>query len=98
MSDALTICRGLRRALRDRKYFLLDVVASGEKYDSDLAAHEINGVSSELKATENFLDQETFRYRDLLTAGWGNPHCVERPDGYMPPSSICPQASGASQP
>lgn len=98
MSDALTICHGLRRALRDRKDFLLDVVANGDKHDSDLAISDVSGTSSELDATESFLGRETIRFRDLLIEGWGNPHCVERPDGYMPPSSICPKFPNNSRP
>ena len=97
ISDALTICRGLRRALRDRKDFLLDVMTGGSSYDSDLASREIDGVSFDLEATERYFREEAARYRGLLMTGWGDPHCVERPDGYMPPSSICPKASSSSQ-
>lgn len=91
MSDALTVCRGQRRAIRERKDFLLEVMTDGSNYDSDLAARQINGVSSELEAMEKYFSEEAARYRELLIAGWGNPHCTERPDGYMPPSSVCPK-------
>ena len=91
MNNALTVCRGLRRALRDQTDFLVQVTQTGTKYDGDLAAGQLVGVSSELEATEQYFTTETPRYRELLTVGWGNPHCAERPDGFMPPSSICPK-------
>ena len=97
MNDALTVCRGLRQALRDQNDFLVRVAQTGTKHDADLAAAQLENVSSELEATEQYFATETPRYRDLLTTGWGNPHCVEQADGYMPASSICPAGSGASR-
>lgn len=97
MNNALTVCRGLRRALRDQKAFLAGVVQNGSKYDHDLAAEQIVGVSSELEATKRYFATETSQYRDLLAVGWGNPHCAERPDGFMPASSICPPGTEASR-
>jgi len=97
MENALTVCRGLRQALRDEEDFLVAVTQHGTKYDGDLAAGQLRGVSSELEATEQYFATETPRYRELLTAGWGNPHCAERPDGFMPASSICPKGAGGSQ-
>lgn len=98
MRDALRICQGLRRALHNREGFLLDVVATGGKHDSDLAIPDMSGTASELKGIESFLDRETMRFRDLLAEGWGNPHCIERADGYLPPSSICPKSPDEIRP
>lgn len=92
LSDALTICRGLRRAVRDRKDFLVEIMTEGTSYDSDLASRQIDGASYEVDAIEKYFTDEGQRYRALLMTGWGNPHCVERPDGYMPPSSLCQNA------
>ena len=97
MENALMVCRGLRRALRDQEDFLVSVVQSGATHDAALAAGQLEGVSSELEATEQYYATETPRYRELLTVGWGNPHCVEHPDGFMPPSSVCPKGTEASQ-
>lgn len=90
MNNALTVCRALRRALRDQEDFLVGVAQNGTRYDGDLAAGQLVGVWYELQATEQYFATEAPRYRQLLTVGWGNPHCAERPDGYMPASSICP--------
>jgi len=98
MSNALTVCRGLRRALRDQEDFLVGIAQAGNKHDGDLAADQVIGVSSELGATEQFFATETLRYRKLLTEGWGDPHCLERPDGYMPASSLCPKGMATSHP
>ena len=95
--NALTVCRGLRRALRDQEDFLVSVAQSGSRHDGDLAAGQLGGVLSELQAIEQFFATETPRYRELLTVGWGNPHCAEHPDGFMPASSICPKGTGVSQ-
>lgn len=89
MQNALNVCRGLRRALRDQEDFLVRVAQSGSPHDGALAAGQIETISSELEATEQYFATEAPRYRELLTVGWGNPHCVERPDGFMPPSSMC---------
>lgn len=97
MNNALKVCRGLRRALRNQKDFLTGVAQNGSKYDHDLAAGQLVGVSYELDGIEQYFATETPRYRELLTVGWGNPHCAERPDGFMPPSSICPQGTGSSR-
>lgn len=97
MGNALTVCRGLRRALRDQEDFLVDVTQSGTRYDGELAARQLAGVSSELEATQGYFATEAPSYRRLRTVGWGNPHCAERPDGFMPPSSICPKGTAASQ-
>lgn len=97
MNNALTVCRGLRRALRDQEDFLVRIAQDGTPHDSVLAAGQLENVSSELEATEQYFATEAPRYRDLLTFGWGNPHCAERPDGFMPASSICPKGAPASQ-
>lgn len=97
MEKALTVCRGLRQALRDQEDFLVGIAQNGTSHDGDLAAGQLEAVSSELEATEQYFATETPRYRELLTIGWGTPHCVERPDGFMPPSSICPKGTAASQ-
>lgn len=89
MNNALTICRDQRRALREQEDFLVGVAQNGNKYDGDLAAGQIVGVWYELQGIEQYFATETPRYRKLLTEGWGDPHCLERPDGYMPASSIC---------
>jgi len=97
MEKALTVCRSLQRALRDQEDFLVRVTQNGTKYDGDLAAGQLVGVSYELEATEQYFATEAPRYRELITIGWGNPHCADRPDGFMPPSSICPTGTHASQ-
>jgi hypothetical protein len=97
MHNALNVCRSLRRALRGQEDFLVRVTQNGAKYDADLAAGQLAGVSSELEATEQYFATEAPRYRELVTVGWGNPHCAERPDGFMPPSSICPKGTDASR-
>lgn len=97
MENALTVCRGLLQALRDQEDFLVGVAQNGTRHDAELAAGQLAGVSSELEAAEQYFATETPRYRELLTVGWGSPHCVERPDGFMPPSSICPKGTGVSQ-
>lgn len=90
IKNALTVCRGLRRALREQEDFLVSVAQDGTSHDGALAAKQLEGVSSELHATEQYFATEARRYRQLLTDGWGDPHCAERPDGFMPASSICP--------
>jgi hypothetical protein len=97
LEKALTVCRGLQLALRDQQDFLVSVARSGTRHDGDLAAGQLEVVSSELVATEQYFATETPRYRNLLTAGWGDPHCVEHPDGYMPASSICPESTAAQR-
>jgi hypothetical protein len=97
MKNALTVCRHLRRALRDERGFLVRVTRNGTSYDAGLAAGQLVGVSYELKGIEQYYATETSRYRELLTVGWGNPHCAETPDGFMPPSSICSKGTEASQ-
>jgi hypothetical protein len=63
-----------------------------------LAAEQLEGVSSELQAIEQYFVTEARRYRELLTVGWGNPHCIERPlTGFEPPASLCAKPSGASR-
>jgi hypothetical protein len=94
LENALTVCRGLRRALRDQEDFLVAVTQNGTMHDGHLAAEQLVGVWSELEATEEYFATEAPRYRELLTVGWGNPHCAERADGFMPPSSICPKGYG----
>lgn len=94
MNNALTVCRGLRRALRDQKNFLVGIAQKGSKYDRGLAAGQLIGVSYELDGIEQYFATETPKYRELLTVGWGSPHCAEHPDGFMPPSSICPKPTG----
>lgn len=96
MKNALTVCRGLRHALRDQQRFLAGVARNGTRYDRGLAAGQLVGVRYEIEGIEQYYADETPRYRDLRATGWGNPHCVDRPDGFMPPSSICPNGTGAS--
>jgi hypothetical protein len=98
MHNALTVCRDLRRALRDQRDFLIRVARKGTTYDAKLAAGQLVGVSYEFEGIEQYFATETPRYRKLLTEGWGDPHCLEHPDGYMPTSSLCPQGMGTSQP
>ena len=98
MNNALTVCRDLRRALREQEDFLVGVAQNGNKHDGNLAAGQLIGVWYELQGTEQYFATEAPRYRKLLTEGWGDPHCLERPDGYMPASSLCPQGMGTSHP
>ncbi len=98
MNKALTVCRDQRRALREQEDFLVGVAQNGNKHDGDLAAGQLVGVWYELQGIEQYFATETPRYRRLLTEGWGDPHCLERSDGYMPASSLCPQATGTSHP
>lgn len=98
MNSALTVCRDLRRALRQQEDFLVGVAQNGNRYDGDLASGQLVGVWYELQGTEQYFATETPRYRKLLTDGWGDPHCLEHPDGYMPASSLCPQGMGTSHP
>jgi hypothetical protein len=90
MNNALTVCRDQRRALHKQEEFLAGIAHNGAKYDADLAAGQLVGVRYELQGIEQYFVTETPRYRKLLTEGWGDPHCLERPDGYMPASSLCP--------
>lgn len=89
MRNALTVCRDKRRELRKQKDFLLSVTRNGTKYDRQLAAGALVGLSYELHASEQYFATEKPRYRRLLIDGWGDPHCIDRPDGYMPASSVC---------
>lgn len=89
LKTALFVCQEQRQALRDQNDFIDDLVANGSPYDRNLAALQVDGVSYELKAIEQYYADETFRYKHLITIGWGSPHCAAQPDGYMPPSSIC---------
>ena len=90
MNNALTVCRDLRRALRSEKDFLLDLVQTGAGQDVDAARVRLASVSSQLEALERFFSTETLKYRDLVNAGWGNPHCAERPlTGFERPASLC---------
>lgn len=98
MNDALTVCRDQVRALREQEDFLVGVAQDGNKHDGDLAAGQLVGVWYELQGIEQYFATETPRYRKLLTEGWGDPHCLERPDGYMPASSLCAQGMGTSHP
>lgn len=97
MNNALTACRGLRRALREQEDFLVGIAQNGTRYDGESAAGQLVGVWYNLQGVEQFFATETPRYRKLLTDGWGDPHCAERPDGYMPASSICSKDTGSSQ-
>ena len=97
MENALTVCRGLKLALREQEDFLVSVTQNGTRHDGGLAAKQLEDVSSELQATEQYFVTEAPRYRELLTVGWGNPHCVERADGFMPPSSVCTTAPQLAQ-
>lgn len=97
-ANALTVCRGLQRALRDQDDFLVSVAQSGSRHDADLAAKQLSHVSYELQAIEQYFATEAPRYRKQLTIGWGNPHCVERPvTGLEPPASLCVKQSGLSR-
>lgn len=98
MNNALTVCRDQRRALREQEDFLEDVAQTGKKYDGELAAGQLVGVWYELQGIEQYFATETPRYRKLLTEGWADPHCLERPDGYMPASSLCPKGMETSHP
>lgn len=89
LKTALFVCQEQRQALRDKQDFIEDVAANGSAYDRDLAALQVDGVSSELKAIEHYYADEPLRYKHLITIGWGSPHCAAHPDGYMPSSSIC---------
>jgi hypothetical protein len=97
INNAFTVCRGLRRALRDQEDFLVGIAQNGNRHDGSLAAQQLENVSSELVALEQYFATEAPRYRALLTVGWGNPHCVERADGYISPTAVCPKGVGASQ-
>jgi len=94
MNSALTVCRDQRRALREQEDFLVGIARKGNKHDGDLAAGQLVSVWYELEAIEQYFATETPAYRKLLTEGWGDPHCLERPDGYMPASSLCSKGIG----
>lgn len=96
MKSALTVCQGQRQALRAQQDFLIGVVQNGTRDDADLAVAQLGTVAYELEGIEQFFVSEAPRYRELLTTGWGNPHCADHADGYLPPSSICPSGVGAS--
>lgn len=89
LKTALFVCQEQRQALRDQQDFIEDVVATGSAYDRNLAALQVDGISSELKAIEQYYADNTLRYKHLITIGWGSPHCAAHSDGYMPPSRIC---------
>lgn len=96
MQNALTVCRALRRSLRDQEDFLVRVAQSLTRHDGNLAVGQLVGVSSELEATEQYFVTETPRYRALLTDGWGDPHCDAGPlTGFERPAGICANSSGA---
>lgn len=97
INNALTICRSLWQALADQENFLVRVSKNGNRYDRHLAAGQLVGLSYEFQGIEQYFATETPYYRELLAVGWGKPHCAQRPDGFMPPSSICPKDIGASQ-
>ena len=97
MENALTVCQGLRLALRNQEDFLIGVVQNGTRHDAELAVPQLGNVSSELEGLEQYFASEARRYRQLLTVGWGDPHCAARADGFMPPSSICPPDRPGSQ-
>lgn len=97
MNNALTVCRDQQHALRKQQDFLVGIVQYGTKYDGELAARLLDDVGFELRAIEQYFATEAPRYRKLLTDGWGDPHCLERPDGYMPASSLCPEGTKATQ-
>lgn len=86
---ALFVCQEQRRALRDKQDFMEEVATNGSSHDRDLSARQVESISYELKAIEQYYTEETIRYRHLVMTGWGSPHCDAHPDGYMPPSSIC---------
>lgn len=98
VNNALTVCRDQRRALREQEDFLVGIAQNATKDDGDLAAKELVGVWYDLQAIEQYFATETPRYRKLLNEGWGDPHCLERPDGYLPASSLCPKGMGTSHP
>ena len=98
MNNALTVCRDQRRTLRKQEDFLVGVAQNGSKYDGNLAAGQLVGVWYELQGIEEYFATEAPRYRQLLTEGWGDPHCLEQPDGYMPASSLCSQPMETSHP
>lgn len=94
-NNALTVCRGLRQALRNQKDFLLEVIQHGTKPDVRAATFRLDTVANELSALESFFSTETLRYRDLAAIGWGTPHCVSGSlESLSPPEIICPALSG----
>ncbi|MGN7998253.1 hypothetical protein [Sphingomonas sp. 22176] len=94
LKKALELCRGQQRSLRDQSDFLVDIAQSGAKYDADVASDRLRTVSLELQAIEQFFALEIPRYRKLVVDGWGEPHCLEHADGYMPASSLCSHGAG----
>ena len=97
INNALTICRSLWQALVDQENFLVCVSKHGDRHDRHLAAGQLVGLPYEFQGIDQYFATETPYYRELLAVGWGNPHCAELPDSFMPPSSICPKDNGASQ-
>jgi len=90
MNNALTVCRGLRGALRRQKDFLADLIRNGSAQDADAARVRLGSASSGLEALERFFSSETLKYRDLVDAGWGDPHCAHGPlTGVERPESLC---------
>ena len=94
MSNALTVCRDLRQALRAQKDFLLSVIETGSKEDIEAARVRLGSVLSELEALENYFRTEGPRYREQVNMGWGNPHCIQSPlTGFEPPRASANQKS-----
>lgn len=95
MENALKVCRGLRRALRAQQNFLRGIAQNGTRHDAELASGQLKTVSYELQGLEQYYATEVPQYRQVLSVGWGDPHCVEHPDAFTPPIAACPKGSDA---
>lgn len=98
MLDMLTICHERSKAARAQKDFLEKVVQSGSQRDSDIAAKSLDGTVYQLNFFEKQIAEETVRYRKLITAGWGDPPCVDKSDGIMSNWKLCSSGNRGKPP
>lgn len=89
LAEGLNLCRDKEKALGEQTAFLKAISTQGSRHDAQLALERLKGVTSALNATREHLEQDALRYSKLRREGWGDPHCVEHPDGYMKASRLC---------
>ncbi|MBB3349837.1 hypothetical protein [Sphingomonas sp. BK069] len=89
LGKALTSCRDKEEALSAQVAFLKTISTKGNRHDAQLAVERLKGVTHVLSATRESLEQEALRFSNLRREGWGDPHCLEHPDGYMQASRLC---------
>lgn len=98
MLDMLTICHERSKAARVQKDFLETIIKSGSQHDSEIAVKFLDGTVNQLNSFEKQMADETVRYRKLATTGWGDPHCVDKPDGIMPNWKLCSSGNRGKPP